>query len=228
MKSQSTAVSAVRPAATRMQHAIRLLTIIAEFGEPTGTSDPQGTVRVIRAEMKIQALDFWLRNPDYLADELLSKVDCQELATEFIDVARGLLDDPEPDLRWYPMPKWIFGAYEALDDAFSLLESYGLAILRRIGGVNRTFKNQFYLTEKGAYVAKKLTEEPVLSWYAEQAKLVHLVAGEDNGKTLKARQYQQIEYANAELGRRIGSIASRVRQRLDGLIADSSSDGGRM
>jgi hypothetical protein len=55
---------------TRTQHAIRLLTLLWVCGGPTGGSDPPGMVSVIRSGKRLQALEFWLRNPDYLADEL--------------------------------------------------------------------------------------------------------------------------------------------------------------
>jgi hypothetical protein len=211
-----------------MQHAIRLLVILAECGEDTKEGDPPGTARVIRAELKVQALDFWLRNPDYLADEIVTKVGVGELPKTFLDVARNLLDDPEPDLRWYPMPKWHFGAYEALDDAFSLLETYGLAKLGKLGGVTKTVRSQFFVTDAGVESAAKLIEEPRLSWYTEQVKLVRLVAGEDNGSRLKHRQYKQAEYAGTEIGVHIGPIAPRVRERLDALGSGDGDRGGKV
>jgi hypothetical protein len=216
------ATLAVRPPATRMQHAIRLLAILAQCGEPVMEGDPTGTTRVIRSELRIQALDFWLRNPDYLADELVTKVEAGELNNGHLEVARKLIDDPEPDLRWYPMPRWHFGAYEAIDDAFSLLEAYGLAVLKRVGGVSKTVRSQFFLTDAGLKAAADLATQPRLAWYGEQVKLVSLVAGQDIGSHLKKRQYQQAEYAGTELGLHIGPIAVRVRERLDALQADGT------
>jgi len=68
-----------RPPATRMQHAIRLLVILEACGELVKHGDPAEAVAVIRSELRLQALDFWLRNPDYLADELVTKVVAGEL-----------------------------------------------------------------------------------------------------------------------------------------------------
>lgn len=213
---------AVRPPATRTQHAIRLLVILAECGESVTADDPAAAVRVIRSELRLQALDFWLRNPDYLADELVTKVEMGEVDESYLEVARRLLEDPEPDLRWYPMPRWHFGAYEAIDDAFSLLEAYGLAVLRRLGGMSKTVRSQFFLTDRGADAAADLASQPRLDWYPKQVKLVHLVAGTDIGSQLKRRQYQQAEYAGTELGAHIGPIVDRVRDRL----ADIETRGG--
>jgi hypothetical protein len=214
-----------RPCATRTQHAIRLLTLLAECGEITSDSDPIGTVKVVRSELRLQAMDFWLRNPDYLADELVTLVEAGAIEAGYFEVARSLLDDPEPDLRWYPMPKWFYGAYEPLDDAFSLLETYGLATVTRSGHPQaRRLRSQFYLTELGASAVSELETDPVLKWYGTQAKLVFLVAGADVGKHLKDRQYKQATYGSTELGLNIAPIADRVRGRLDDLISATAGD----
>ncbi len=205
----------VRPEATVMQHAIRLLAILDECGEPVTAGDPPEGVAVIRAELRLQALDFWLRNPDYLAGELLTKVENGDLPVHYLSVVEDLLDSPEPDLHWYPMPRWHHGAYEAIDDAFSVLSAYGLALVRRMGGVKKTARSQFFLTDAGRAAVADLAKERVLSWYTGQVKLVALVAGSDNGSTLKKRQYQQAEYARTKLGVNIAPIHSAVRERLE-------------
>lgn len=217
-----------RPAATRTQHAIRLLALLGGCGVPTVAGDPPGTVKAVRSELRLQAMDFWLRNPDYLADELVSMVEAGTADLSHLRTARSLLDDPEPDLRWYPMPRWFFGAYEQLDDAFSLLETYGLATLRRTGRPGKkSMRNQFFLTQAGASAVAELAEDPTLGWYAEQVKLVALVAGDDGGQALKDRQYLQATYAGTELGVNIAPIAPRVRERLEAMsaAAPASADG---
>lgn len=182
-------------------------------------------------------MDFWMRNPDYLADELVTLVEGGTIVHGFLDTARSLLNDPEPDLHWYPMPRWFFGAYEQLDDAFALLETYGLATLKRTGQPGKkSQRNQFYLTQAGADAAVELAHDPVLGWYARQVKLVALVAGDDVGQRLKDRQYEQATYAGTELGLDIAPIAPRVRERLDfiqafrpaaaGAAADGTDGGG--
>jgi hypothetical protein len=216
--------AAVRPPATRMQHAIRLLVILSECGEDVGVGGPSDAIKVMRSELRLQALDFWLRNPDYLADELVTKFEVGDLDDSYLVTAQHLLDDPEPDLRWYPMPRWHYGAYEAIDDAFSVLESYGLALLDRVGGVVKTCRSQFFLTATGRVAVTDLAAEPRLSWYVKQVKLVALVAGSDLGSQLKARQYKQAEYARTRLGSTIAPIASAVRDRLARFIEDDPDD----
>ena len=165
--------------------------------------------------MRLQATDFWLRNPDYLADELITLVEAETIDTSYLDVARHLLDDSEPDLRYYPMPKWFHGAYEPLDDSFSLLETYGLATTVRRGTPGHNVaQSQFFLTTAGATAVATLASDPVLGWYWRQVELVALVAGDQLGSQLKDRQYLQETYANTEMGLNIASIADRVRERL--------------
>ena len=123
-----------RPVSTPLQHAILSLGPAHACSEPVSSSDPLGSA-VIRSELRLQALDFWLRNPDYLAEELLSKVETGAIDRSYLTTVEHLLNDPEPDLHWYPMPRWHYGAYEALDDAFSVLSAYGMALVRRSGGI---------------------------------------------------------------------------------------------
>lgn len=213
----------VRPSPSVMQHAIRLLVLLEGCGDPTVQGDPDGCVAVIRAEMRLQALDFWLRNPDYLAGELLTGIEaCDLSADQYLPIVESLLNDPEPDLHWYPMPRWHHGAYEAIDDAYSVLSAYGLAQVSRKGGIQKTARSQFFLTETGRTAVDELRTERVLSWYTEQVKLVDLVAGSDSGNKLKQRQYKQAEYARTKLGMNIAPIHAGVRERLDAVKAAMS------
>ena len=216
-----------RPAHTRTQHAIRLLVLLDRTGEPVTDGDPPAAVKALRSELRLQAMDFWMRNPDYLADELIAAVESGDLVASFLDVARSLLDDPEPDLHYYPMPRWFYGAYEAIDDAMALLETYGLATFRRSGAPgSKSHRNQMFLTAPGARAVASLTADPVLHWYVRQAELVALVAGDTVGSKLKERQYEQATYAGTELGLDIAPIAEYVRDRLDRLESGAAGSGG--
>lgn len=218
MATDETSSRAARPSSTETQHAIRLLVLLEACGESVNASDPAGTVMVVRSELRLQATDFWLRNPDYLSDELLTLVETGVIDSTYSETARTLLEDPEPDLRWYPMPKWLHGAYEPLDDAFALLETYGLALVVRRGAPGRNVaQTQFFLTTAGASAAADLATDEILGWYVKQVNLVALVAHNDSGTRLKERQYRQATYAKTELGLNIGPIADRVRARLAAL-----------
>lgn len=215
--------SGTRPSPTRTQHAIRLLGLLDSCGDSAVDGDPDLAVKAVRSELRLQAMDFWMRNPDYLADELITQVENETIADSYLETARALLDNPEPDLRWYPTPRWLYGAYEAIDDAVALLETYGLATFRRSGEPGtKSQRNSLFLTAQGAAAIAELAEDPVLGWYVRQAELVALVAGDTVGSKLKERQYEQATYAGTELGLHIGSIADGVRTRLLALTAQSN------
>ena len=116
------------------------------------------------------------------------------------------------------MPRWFYGAYEAIDDAMALLETYGLATFRRSGEPgSKSHRNQMFLMAEGERAVGELAADPVLGWYVRQAELVALVAGDTVGSKLKERQYEQATYAGTELGLDIAPIAEHVRARLDGV-----------
>jgi hypothetical protein len=53
-----------RPSHTRTQHAVRLLVLLDCCGESVIDGDPDATVKTVRSELRLQAMDFWMRNPD--------------------------------------------------------------------------------------------------------------------------------------------------------------------
>jgi hypothetical protein len=113
--------------ASRAQDAVRLLFVLdrcgAPYCPPTEEAAPLDVVAVIRGQKRLQALDFWLRNPDYLADELLAQVEDGSAVDSgwALTQADLLLEGDEPDVSRYPMVRWRFGAWEPLDDALALL-----------------------------------------------------------------------------------------------------------
>ncbi|MFI6122318.1 hypothetical protein ACIBCU_21235 [Streptomyces sp. NPDC051064] len=82
----------------------------------------------LRGQKTLQALDFWLRNPDDLADELLNVAESERVlpGVDLVGQARSLLAGDEPDLESYPVVRWRFGAFEQLDDVLGLLLSHTL------------------------------------------------------------------------------------------------------
>ncbi|MBI5131482.1 MAG: hypothetical protein HZA66_18755 [Rhodopseudomonas palustris] len=192
-----------------------MLFILDRAGERAGRDAPDDAIKVIKAEMRVQAIDFWIRNPDYLAFELLDQYEQSGKSDDaLLEQAEQVMEGDEPELRRLGMLRYLFGAYEALDDAMATLSLSGLALLRRDyreGGIAKTF---FYLTETGQSTANQLAANDALRWYAERADLVARVAGKRNGSTLKNRQYKIAEYNNARHGRIIQPIHREVRARL--------------
>ncbi|MEU6972783.1 hypothetical protein AB0A71_34730 [Kitasatospora aureofaciens] len=207
------------PVTSREQDAVRVLLLLDGACEPLNSADLddprlESAVGVVRSQVRLQKLDFWLRNPDYLADELLN--DYENSAEEpLLDHAARILDSEEPEVRRYPMLRHHFGAYEPLDDALAVLRSAGLIAVRRRGTVNRIRQHDYFLLGQGRTVARDIVGQvPEFMYYVERVRLVIDLADGLGGSGLKARQYLQREYAQAERGTRIGSVSARARARL--------------
>lgn len=207
----------------RRRDAVRILFILDQAGSKPSRGAPTGAVAVVRAEKRLQALDFWVRCPDYLAAELLSM---HEKWPEdgYLDWAFQVMKGDEPDIRRLHMVRFFFGAWEQIDDSMSQLTSLGLATIKRTvkpdGKISRT---DFFLLEAGRKFAEDLAaNSPELAWYRERAKLVALVAGEASGDELKERQYQQAEYQEARWGHVIGPISPRVLKQLKELKQEAT------
>lgn len=197
-----------------------LIAAVADpIGAPVGPDIPTNAVAVLHAESRLQKLDFWLRNPDYLADELLNDYE-RSSETILLDLAGRILDSDEPEVCAIPMLRYLFGAFEHLDRALSVLAAPRLVVIRQRRSQTRVIQDSYYLTSKGRQIADQATAQyPELAWYTERALLVRALA-EATGHTalaLRKRQYLQRDYAQTPLGEIIPSIADRTRERLTAL-----------
>lgn len=226
MDDQAAASQDDAPVTSREQDAVRILLLINGASEaPTGAdlADPGLTdaVGVVRTQVRLQKLDFWLRNPDYLADELLTDYESSQ-EPGLLRWAGRILDSEEPEVRRYPMLRHHFGAYEPLDDALAVLRSAGLVVRRRRGTVNRVRQHDYYLLSAGRQVVHDIVSSaPAFTYYVDRVALVIALADGLGGSDLKARQYLQREYAETARGTRIASVSTQARQRLDRLRAQA-------
>lgn len=200
------------------QDAIRILLLIDATAEPCPAplpdDVPQDAIAVLRSQTLLQKLDFWLRNPDYLADELISRFE-QDGNVDDLELAGVILDSDEPEVRSFQMLRYLFGAYEPLDEALAVLRVPGLVVRRKQGEFPHTKQHNYYLTASGRCSAQKIVDSvPALSYYVHRAKLVADLAAGRRGSALREIQYLQPEYADATLGTHIVGIADRARQRL--------------
>jgi hypothetical protein len=215
------------PDRSPFRDAIRLLHILVIAAERLAQPHESGALGILRGEVKLHAYDFWIRNPDYLAEELLNLYADTGLQRH-LEQAETILAADEPDIRRFPMVRWLFGAYERLDDSLALLKSRDLV---RVHGTKCGVKvdEWDFLVMPRAYdlAASIEAEFPVLSWYRARAELVHEVAGGRSGSALKHRQYEQRDYAETELGGVIPPITQRVVARIIGLrnVTEIGGDG---
>lgn len=211
----------VIPTASDRQSAVRLLACLVAAAEPTIDNEwGDDVVAVLRAQSRLQALDFWMRNPDYLADELLSIFETDG-DLSLLSLAEQILDSREPDLRRLPMIRYHFGAFESIDNPLAILRAVDFVRVRRQGSPGKVREHVYLLTAHGRDAMEQLSAAaPEIAWYRDRAVVVARVAGTDGGKALKDRQYQQAEYANTDLKHMIAPITERVRVRLANFLAE--------
>lgn len=202
--------------ASERQTAIRLLACIQAAGDAQNVSQyGSDLICVLRAQSRLQALEFWMRNPDYLANELLTEFEASG-ERDLLNIAQRIFDDREPDLRRLPMVRYLFGAFEPLDNALAILRAADLVRIKRDGIPGGKIREHLYLlTVAGRDALDRLTSmAPELTWYRDRAAIVARVAGTQGGKALKDRQYLQAEYAGTELSHVIQPVTDRVLARL--------------
>jgi hypothetical protein len=204
---------------SHLRDSLRLLFIIDAGAHAPANGAPNGAVGEVRSETRLQALDFWMRNPDYLAEELLNEYE-QGQRSDGLILAEKIILDGEPDLRREPMLRFKFGAWEPLDVPLSMLLSRGLIDIKRLGdALSGAQDNIYYLMQKGRDAAQSLVKDvPALAWYSTRAQLVVSVAGNKPAGQLKLRQKEQQEYKNAAWGTLIPPITDRVKAHLEKLL----------
>ena len=207
-----------------LQDAVRLLLLIHTAAEPLGhpvpADAPPNSVAVLRTQVLLQKLDFWVRNPDYLADELLTRFE-NEGDPRDLAIAGDILDSDQPEVRSYPMLRYFFGAYEPLDEALAVLAAPGLVLRRRRGVPGHVIQSDYYLTTAGRTAAEAIVRTaPAFGYYLERTRLVVDLAAGKRGSALRDIQYLQAEYADAQLRSYIAGISERARKRLQALRAD--------
>lgn len=194
--------------------ATRLLFVLTTGSEPTA-SPTKGEVAIFVGETKLNAWDFWMRYPDYLADEMIEKYDGTG-DTSWLAEAEQIFIDNEPEQRRLAMIRFFYGAYEKHDDALAILVTAGLIGIGGRKAVDRVQETNFLIYQSAFDLCVSIVnDEPVLKWYRDRAALVNQIASGRRGSTLKDRQYERIEYARTKLGKEIPSIESDVRERLE-------------
>lgn len=203
--------------------ALRILYILVAGSSPFPDNQESGAVAIFKGEKRLHAFEFWMRNPDYLAEELLDLYE-RTNETRYLNEAISILDAEEPDIRRFPMIRWKFGAYEPLDDTLSILVCRNLIKITGRMSSDKVLETDYLILSSATNLTQRIVAEfPPLDWYAQRAKLVAEIAGDSRGAALKDRQYKKEEYAATQWGGVIPAITSRVRARLNSLTAERTN-----
>jgi hypothetical protein len=196
------------PKTSTSQDAIRLLFIFVHGAD----------IGCFEGKAKLHAMDFWVRYPDYLAYELLNRFDETRIET-YLENAKKIVHDKEPDLRSIPMIRYKYGAFDDIDEALAILISTGLIVQGGEKNNGKIINYDYYITPLAKQVVESSTDEfAILSWYDERSKLVRQIAGNQGGSALKDVQYRHMTYASTGLGTNIPSIKNEVEKRLQTIV----------
>jgi hypothetical protein len=198
----------------KYRDALRLLFILQHGSHLLDVMDASGATRVFEGEKRLHAINFWVRNPDYLAEALLDQYD-QTAEPDLLDEVKAIFDNEEPSVRLVKMLRWKRGAFENIEDALAVLSSRRLIHTAKVPISNGKFQHNFYVYPTAeTFLREAIEDQPTLVWYRERVALTMRVAGDGSGYALKAEQYLNPEYKDTTLGAFIPSIQERVRKRL--------------
>lgn len=193
---------------------LRIIIILYVFCEQSEIADSE-YFGLFRSEIKIQALDFLLRYPDFLSMELIDLMDNDSAINqdEVSEVISKIYLDKEPELRVEEMEKFFHGAYESIDEVIAFHVSIGFLkheSKKRTDG--RTYDKNYYITMHCAErIENHLKSIPAVQWYFERCELIKKYFGSFTGTQLKSRQYNYSEYSNISYKSHIQNVNSKVR-----------------
>lgn len=195
---------------------IRIFLILYFFSEEHNDSSTPHLKRVFESEVKLQKLDFWIRNPDYFSYSLLDIAEKEQVRKQEIkEIIKKIFEDREPEIRRADMRRFLYGAHEDIDNAIGFLDSVDLIkFVSKKDVVLRTREKKYYITDFGVNkIVDNLPDLPFLKWYEERSLLIKKYYGDKNGTQLKDIQYQIKEYTETPYGQLIPNISSLVKKK---------------
>jgi hypothetical protein len=198
----------------RYRDALRLLFILHAGARPVDPPAPQtGVIGIFEGEKRLMAIDFWIRYPDYLADQLLNIYDETKDPALLAEV-QAIFDREEPDVRIIKVLRWRYGAYDHIQDALAILSARNLVKPMKKKIPTGSQHDFLIFSAASSFLAAAVQDQPALKWYQDRTRLALLIAGDKSGSSLKDMQYEAPEYENTLMSAVIPSIKGRVHQRL--------------
>jgi len=193
---------------------LRIFLILFYFSENYSSTEHPEHKRNFKSEVRIQKIDFLIRNPDYLAYELLTLAAAEPLKKpEIKAIVKSIFNSSEPQLRRMEMERFFFGAYEDIDDVIGFLKSIDFIDFTSKKSTDlKTIEKQYFVTEFGINkVNSALSNLQALNWYVRRCELIKKYFGDLSGSQLKVSQYKIEEYKNASFKTFIGDISETVK-----------------
>ena len=199
----------------KIRDKLRITLILYTFSEPIQIEENSDIARVFYTEIKIQALDFLLRYPDFLSCELMDLManDSQLDKSEIQAIVKEIYQQEEPILRVDEMQKFFYGAYESIDSVILFLKSVQFIDFesKRRSDL-QTYDKTYYIKLRCIQqVENNLLNLPSVKWYYDRCQLIKKYFNHLNGSDLKKRQYRYKEY-NVPYTTLIQSLNEQVRR----------------
>ena len=192
---------------------IRIFLILYYFSENHSDSDYPNRKKIFKSEVRIQKIDFLLRNPDYFAHELLNiAIKDNSKKSEIKLIIKDIFDKGEPIIRRLEMERFFFGAYEDIDDVIGFLKSIDFIDFSSKKSTDlKTIEKHYYITERAIRkMDNTISDLSSLQWYILRCELIKKYFGDLSGTQLKVSQYQIEEYRETSYKNYIGSIKNLV------------------
>jgi DNA-binding PadR family transcriptional regulator len=203
---------------------LRIFLIIYLFAEDFSDNEHPSRKKLFRSEVRIQKIDFLIRNPDYLAFELLILAKQQSsLKTEIKKIVKSILEEKEPLIRRLEMERFFYGAYEDIDDVIAFLKSIGfIEFSSKKSRDLRTIEKHYYITDLAIEnFENKKDKMDALKWYINRCDIIRKYFGDLKGTDLKVSQYKIDEYRNTSYNDYISSIYSLVQEEYQNIYKES-------
>lgn len=198
--------------------ALRLLFILAKGSKKVDSDcNSQLGTHIFQGEKRLMAIDFWMRYPDYLADQLLDLYE-ENQDIDLLFSIKEIFNNDEPDIRTITMLRWWRGAYQNIETALAILDSYNLVKSKIKQTSEKHRRYDFFLSQNSFdFLNQAVIDQPSLKWYEKRSSLVMLIAKNHSGTQLKEWQYNYEEYKDTSYGIMIPSIKDRVLKRLENI-----------
>lgn len=194
----------------------RVLMILYFFSQDLEPDEKPGYTKVFKSEVKIQALDFLIRNPDYLAYELLtlSNDDPEINRQEVKRIVKQIFGNDEPTIRRVEMERFFYGAYEDIDNIIAFLHGIGFVDFESKRRTDGRVGNKMYYISNNAVdkIQNNLKGIVSINWYFDRCALIKKFFADASGSELKISQYKIDEYKNTLYKTYISEITEKVKE----------------
>lgn len=205
------------------QDRIRIFSILCVFSDDNHDVNYPNRRKVFHTEVKLQKIDFMIRNPDYLSYFLLKLAEeGNDVSNEIKGIVKQIFNNKEPIIRKDDMVRFLYGAYESIDDVIAFLCGIGLIEYSSKKDTHlRDINKHYFITQKGLDKFGDINQDSALKWYQDRCLLINRFFGNYTGEMLKDMQHNVEQYHVTEYSAIIPNIIPSVKEKYLSLYNQS-------